>query len=215
MSRVDPDIRAGKEIRIGRYGFAHIKADDSMTREQKKAAAREIWDRFVRDYTTALKHVKTCVWDREDLAWELLRYASFGADKNAGSKTGQLDYGDLNAEYVGLIQMAKDHEVHLGLLQGLTEEWISKFNPQRATMERHNSGKLIPDGFKKVADHVDLTLLHYWQPESREYVIKVGKFPNKDVRDLEFPNTALGLEGLTFASMAVQAFPSTSESDWE
>lgn len=208
MSRVDPGVREGKDIRIGRYGFASLKADDTMTKEQKKAAAKTIWDQFVKDYMTVLPFVRTVLWDREDLAWELMRYQNFGADKNAGSKTGQLDYGDLNAEYVGLIQLAKEHGVNLGLLQGYTEEWISKFDPQSASMKRYNSGKLIPDGFKKIPDHVDITTNHRWDPALKEYVTSLAKFPNKDWKDQEFPN-------LSFAQMATLAFPTTSIEDWE
>lgn len=207
MSRVDPEIREGKEIRIGRYGFAELKALGE-DRAAVKLAARVIWDRFVDDYTVALKHVRTVLWDREDLAWELLRYASFGGEKNTGSKTGQLDYGDLNAEYVGLIQMAKENNVNLGLLSGLTDEWVSKFNAQKGVMERHNTGKQIPDGFRKVADHVDLTLLHFWSAEEKEYMTRVGKFPAKEWKDQDCPN-------LTFPMMASLAFPTTSIEDWQ
>lgn len=214
VDRVDPDLRGTKEIRVGRYSFAHIKADKGATKEQKKVAARALWDEFVADYKEALDHAKTVLWDREDLAWELLRYASWGNDKGSGSKTGQLDYGDLNTEYVGLIQLAKPAGVNLGLLQGLCEEWISKFDPQSGSMKRYNTGKLIPDGFGKIADHVDITLLHFWQPELREYMLKVGKFPTKEVRDLEFPNAELGLPALAFASMATMAFPTTDEDQW-
>lgn len=207
MRRVDPTIREGKDIRIGQYGFAHLKADDSMTRDAKKQAAAAIWNKFTDDYQTALKHARTIIWDREDLAWELLRYASFGGEKNEGSRTGQLDYGDLNSEYVGLIQLAATNGVNLGLLQGLTEKWISKFNPQKATMERHNSGELIPDGFKKVADHVDITIDHFWEPSEKAYKARLVKFPNKDFKGEAFAD-------LSFPMMATLAFPSTTAEDW-
>lgn len=207
MSRVDPEIREGKDIRIGRYGFAELKALGD-NRDEIKKAAQAIWDRFTSDYIAALPHIKTCLWDREDLAWELLRYASWGTNKTSGSKTAQLDFGDLNAEYVGLIQMAKDRSVNLGLLQGLQEEWISKFNPQKGVMERHNSGRMVPDGFKKVRDHVDITLDHRWDSEQREYITKIDKFPNKDWKDQDAPN-------LTFPLMASMAFPTTTPEDWQ
>jgi len=206
MSRVDPTIREGKEIRIGKYSFAHLKVQD-VDRAQIKKAAGDIWKQFVEDYQTALLHARTVIWDREDLAWELLRYASFGGEKNEGSRTGQLDYGDLNAEYVGLIQLAKDHGVNLGLLQGLAEKWVSKFNPQKAVMERHNSGEMVPDGFKKVADHVDITLTHRWDAAQKEYVTRIDKFPAKEWKDQEFPN-------LSFPMMATLAFSTTTEEEW-
>src|SRR5882672_2533386 len=96
MSRVDKAVRSGKEIRIGRYGF---NGGIYTKREDAKKAADGIWEKFKVDYRVALKNVRTVLWDREDLAWELLRYAAFGGQKNEGSKTGALDYGDLNAEY--------------------------------------------------------------------------------------------------------------------
>lgn len=203
--RVDPAIREGKEIRIGRYGFSHLKIEDD--RQAVKRAAREIWDRFAADYERALKHARTILWDREDLAWELLRYASFGGEKNEGSKTGQLDYGDLNAEYVGLIQLAGDSGVNLGLLQGLTDKWESKFDPQRAAMRNYNTGKQVPDGFKKVSDHVDITLDHAWNPEKKKYITTLRKFPNPAQRDEEH-------EDLIFPTMATLAFPSSELEDW-
>lgn len=207
MARVDPTIREGKDIRLATYSFAHLKVQEGDRAAIKKAAA-DIWNRFSDDYQLALRHARTVLWDREDLAWELLRYASFGGEKNEGSRTGQLDYGDLNAEYVGLIQLAGDAGVNLGLLQGVKEKWISKFNPQRATMERHNTGELVPDGFGKVADHVDITLDHYWDAEQRDYMTRLVKFPNKDFKGEAFPN-------LTFAQMATLAFPTTTEEEWQ
>ncbi len=210
MERVDPEVREGKEIRVRRYSFAEIKADISLNLQQKREAAKVIWDRFNQEYCYALKYVRTCAWDREDLAWELLRYASWGNEKGSGTKTSQLDYGELNTEYAGLIQLAKQNKVNLGLLQGLAPEFVNKTK----------TGKWIAEGMNKVPDLVDVTLLHWWDEEKREYMTRIQKFPNKAFRDLEFPYIDPELPeasrpGLTFASMAVAAFPSTSEEDWQ
>ena len=164
-----------------------------------------IFDEY--DYEEAIKHVRTVLWDREDLAWELLRFASFGGEKNEGSKTGALDYGDLNAEYVSLIQSARAANVNLGLLQGLTEKWVAKFDPQSGKMRNYNTGDPVPDGFKKVADHVDITLNHRWDEKAKEYVVKIGKFPNKAEKDKEIAN-------LSFGEMAINAFPDSDVSCW-
>lgn len=214
MSRVDPDIREGKDIRIGRYSYAHLKlpvesdpAKIAEARTKIKLEARAIWDRFVTDYRAALPHIRTCLWDREDLAWGLQRYGRFGGEKNEGSKKGQLDYEDLNTEYVGLIQLAKDHHVNLGLLRGHVEEWVSKFDAQSAGMKRHNTGRLIPDGFRYVADHVDITLSHRWDATQKAYVTRIGKFPSKEWKGEEFAD-------LTFAGMATLAYPSTTAEQW-
>jgi hypothetical protein len=205
MSRVDKGIRAGKEIRIGRYGFNANIFDGN--RAKIRQAAQDVWKKFVDEYRTALKNARTVLWDREDLAWELIRYYSFGGDKNEGSRTGALDYGDLNAEYVGLIQEAKDAKVNLGLLQGVKEKWVAKFNPEKGKMQNYCTGDMIPDGFKKIADHVDITLDHFWDPKKKEYVVKIGKFPNKEYKDQEIAN-------LSFGEMALTAFPDSDISNW-
>jgi len=205
MSRVAKDVRAGKEIRIGRYGFNHIRQEDD--RSKARTAAKEIWKRFVVDYHEALKHVRTVLWDREDLAWELKRYEAFGGEKNEGSKTGALDYGDLNQEYVSLIQEARDANVNLGLLQGMNEKWVAKFDPASGKMRNYNTGELVPDGFKKVADHVDITLDHAWDPKQKQYVVKIGKFPNKTEKDKIIAN-------LSFGEMALGAFPDSDIASW-
>lgn len=205
MARVDKSVRTGREIRISRYGFNANVYDGN--RENIYKAAKAIWDAFVAQYRVALKNVRTVVWDREDLAWELMRYQSFGAYKNEGSKTGALDYGDLNAEYVGLIQEAKDAGVNLGLLQGVKEKWVAKYNATKGKMENYNTGELVPDGFKKIADHVDITLDHRWDPAKKEYVVKAIKFPVKTQKDVETANW-------TFGEMAVAAFPDSDISCW-
>lgn len=210
MARVDKAIRAGKEIKIGRYSFNHLRraaAAGDMKREAIRDQALTIWKTFVDDYHTALKHVRTVIWDREDLFWELIRYANFGGEKNEGSKTGALDYGELNSEYVGLIQEAKDAGVNLGLLQGMTDKWVAKYDASSGKMKNYNTGEPVPDGMKKVADHVDITLNHYWDGTKREYIVKTVKFPNKIEKDKETPN-------LSFGEMAVSAFPESDVANW-
>lgn len=210
LDRVDKTIRAEREIRVGRYGFNPVvyKGD----REKIRKAARPIWDRFLDEYLTALEHMGTLgrgtiIWDREDMSWGLRRYAEWGGQKNEGSRTGALEYGDLNEEYIGLLQAARDHHVNLGLLQGLTEKWVSKFDSSKGKMVSSNTGEMVPDGFKKLADYVDITLDHRWEPKQKEYVTTLRKFPVKAEKDKEYPN-------LDFFTMAVTAFPDSDVDRW-
>lgn len=210
LDRVDKTLRSQREIRIGRYGFNPViyKGD----RDKIRAAARPIWQRFLDEYFGALEYFKklgrgTALWDREDLSWGLRRYAEWGAQKNEGSRTGALDYGDLNEEYVGLIQAARDHHTNLGLLQGLTEKWVSKFDAQKGKMVNSNTGELVPDGFKKVADHVDISLDHAWDKAKKQYTTTFRKFPVKDEKDKTYEN-------LDFFTMAVTAFPDSDPMRW-
>lgn len=210
LDRVDKTIRAQREIRIGRYGFNATIYDGD--RAKIRAAATPIWDRFMDEYRTALYHLKkegkgTILWDREDMLWGLRRYAAFGGQKNEGSKTGALDYGDLNEEYVGLLQEARDAHVNLGLLQGLTDRWVAKFDSTSGKMRNYNTGEMVPDGFKKVADHVDITLDHRWDPKQKQYITTLRKFPVKEEKDKDYPN-------LDFFTMAVTAFPESDATLW-
>lgn len=210
LERVDKTIRAQREIRVGRYGFNPIvfKGD----RDKIRKAATPIWERFVEEYFTALEHMQkfgrgTIVWDREDMCWGLRRYAAFGGQKNEGSKTGALDYGDLNEEFIGLLRQARMSNVNLGLLQGLTDRWVAKFNNQTGRMQNYNTGELVPDGFKKIADYVDITLDHRWDAKAKEYITTIRKFPVKEEKDKDYPN-------LDFFTMATLAFPDSDPMHW-
>lgn len=210
MDRVDKTVRAQREIRIGRYGFNPIVYKGDKTKI--KAAAAPIWNRFVDEYLAALDHMKkighgTVLWDREDMSWGLRRYAEWGAQKNEGSKTGALDYGDLNEEYIGLLRRARECGVNLGLLQGLTDKWVAKFDATSGKMRNYNTGEMIPDGFKRLPDYVDITLDHRWEPKRKAYVTTVRKFPVKEHKDQDFEN-------LDFFTMAVSAFPDSDPAQW-
>lgn len=198
MGRVSKDVKKGKDIRISRYAF-----NPQLFKEpkQRAAAAGEIWDRFVEEYRTALLNARTILWDREDIAWELLRFASFG-EQSAAPK----EYSELNTEYVSLIQEAFAASVNLGLLRGVREQWISKFDPTKGKMIPYCTGLMIPDGMKKIPDHVDVVLEHRWDDTDKSYVVKIGKFPNSEFRGIEAP--------LTFPQMAVAAYPDTTDESW-
>src|SRR5438034_7361023 len=70
MSRVDKRVREGKEIRICRYGFNHLKHEDNRTKVRD--AATKIWERFVDEYHAAIAEFSshsgpkkgTILWDR-------------------------------------------------------------------------------------------------------------------------------------------------------
>jgi hypothetical protein len=205
LGRVRKERKQGKEIRIGRYPKPPVLK--GQTKNQIGDAAMIVWDRFVVEYRLALKNARTILIDREDLAWEMLIRAAFGGQKNEGSKTGALDYGPLNEEYVGLIQEAAVAGVNLGLLQGVKNKWVAKLDPAKGKMVNYETGEIIPDGFKKVADHVDITLIHRWDPVTKSYVTRIGKFPNKDEKDKEYPD-------LDWPLMAMFAYPDSTPNDW-
>lgn len=200
MNRVNKSVKVDKDIRISRYQFnprAHGDKKDLIA-----DAALAVWNQFVAEYRESLKHVRTVLWDREDLAWELLRYASFGAQNDAPK-----EYGPLYIEYTSLVQEATAAGVNLGILQGLRQKWVSKFDAGKGKMVGQNTGELIPDGMNKIPDLVDVTLDHRWDEVQKTFITKIGKFPNKDYRGDEFPD-------LDFPSMAMAAYPDSAAEDW-
>lgn len=199
MARVSADVKRGKDIRISRYMFNPTMFKDPKDRAK---AAGDVWDQFVGDYRMALLNARTVLWDREDIAWELLRFASFG-EQSAAPR----EYADVNTEYISLIQEAFAAGVNLGLLRGVREQWISKFDPAKGKLVGHNTGVLIPDGMKKVPDHVDITLNHKWSDEDKTFVVRIDKFPNPEFRGLEVP--------MLFPEMAVAAYSSSAIEDWQ
>lgn len=199
MSRVSADVKKGKDIRITRYLFNPTNYTDPKARA---TAASDVWDQFVGDYRMALLNARTVLWDREDIAWELLRFASFGAHSSAPK-----DFGELNTEYVSLIQEAFAAGVNLGLLRGIRERWISKYDAAKGKMVGHNTGEMIPDGMKKVPDHVDITLNHRWDDESKSFLVRIDKFPNSEFRGME--------AGMLFPDMALAAYPDSDPDQWQ
>jgi hypothetical protein len=200
MNRVDKSVKVGKDIRIARYPFS--RTPYGSNRATLSAAAGKVWDRFMADYRMALRNSRTVLIDREDLAWEMLRYTELGGDSAAPK-----DYADSNTEYISMVQEAYAAGVNLGLLRGVKEQWLSQFDPTKGKKVPMNTGVLIPDGFRKVPDLVDITLSHRWDPALKEFVTKIGKFTQKEWMDVEFPD-------LTFAQMAMAAYPDTTEEQW-
>lgn len=200
MNRVSPEVKKGKDIRISRFAFNPTKY---KTEKEVATAANDLWKKFLADYKTALDNgVRTVLWDREDMAYKLQRYASFG-----GSSAAPKEYEDLYIEYVGLIQEAQARGVNLGLLRGLREKWVSKYDAGKGKMVGHNTGDMIAAGMKNVPDQVDVVLYHRWDETEKAYVTKIDKFTNSEYRGLEIPN-------LTFGQMAYAAFPNSDEASW-
>lgn len=200
MNRVDRAIKVGKDIRISRYPF---DASKCKTSNEVREKSNTIWQKFLDDYHLALETARTIIWDREDMVYKIQRYGNFG-----GSSAAPKDYEDLHIEYAGLLQDASAAGVNLGLLRGIKEQWVSKFDAGKQKMVGHNTGVMIPDGMKKVDDHVDVSIYHRWDDTLKSYVTKIGKFTNPEYRGVEVPN-------LTFPQMAFAAFPDSDEASWQ
>lgn len=207
MNRVNKEAKitvdgVKKDIRIARYPFNMREAGDD--KDKVKSAAKKIWEAFRTDYDFALgQGFKTLIIDREDMMYDMQRFKEWGIHNNAPK-----EYGPLYSETLWLVQKAQGYGVNLGFLRGIRDEWVSKFDPQKAKMVAHNTGKKIADGMSKMADYVDVSLEHRWDPALKAFVVKIDKFTNADEKGMEYPN-------LTFTDMATLAYPETSPEDWE
>lgn len=199
--RVSPDVKRDKDIRISRYSFNPHQA--GKTKNEIGAAATVVWDQFVADYRNVLQSkVRTIVWDREDLQWELMRYAAFGAQNDAPK-----EYGPLYIEVGSLISEAGAANVNLLILQGLRDKWESQFDPAKGKKVGINTGLRVPDGCNKIPDLVDITLDMRWDASQKQFMTLIDKFPNKDYRGEDVP-------GMDFGMMATTAYPETGLDDW-
>lgn len=190
-----------KDIRVARYPFnAHQFGGN---RQACQKAAIEIWQQFRADYDLALQKCRTVVWDREDMMYELQRFANFGQQNDAPK-----EYGPLYLEYGWLVQKATAFNCNLGILRGLRDKWVSKFDPQKQKMVAHNTGEKMPDGMNKTADLVDITLTHRWDSVARAYMVKIDKFTNAAEKDKEYAD-------LRFTDMALAAYPDSFPEDWQ
>lgn len=204
MNRVAKGVKIGKDIRIKRYSFNPQAAefrDDKDVVDPRKVflGAQKLWEQFRGHYDAALTTARSIVLDREDLMFELHRYARLGQESDAPNK-----YGPIYSELTWMVQKAQSYGVSLGFLCGVKEQWESKLDPSKGKMVGRPTGVFVPDGYKKTADLVDVTLMHKWDAADRAFVTTIGKFPNPAEKDNAYPN-------LEWPDMAEFAFP---EGDW-
>jgi len=189
-----------KDIRVSRY---HFNPRPYKTASECAKAATVVWDKFVEDYRVALKNARSIGWDREDIGYEILRYANWG-DLQAQAK----DYGPLNQELTSLVQEAFMAGVNLGLLRGVKEKWDSVYDQAKGKRVGVATGIMIPDGCKKAPDVVDVTLFHRWDEKEKCFMTRIDKFPNVDYKGQEFPN-------MDFVTMATAAYPDSELESWQ
>lgn len=186
------ELRPDSEIRVIRYSF------DKQTEASK---AEELWAKFKEDYATALKKARTIIWDKEDMVYELQRYAEFG-----GASDRPSNYSALYIEYRHLIHKAYGAGVSLGLIQGLKEKWISKPGPD-GKMKGHNTGEMVRRGMREIPELVQANFLH--TREGTQFNVHVrDSRQNSDLNDMDFP---MG----SFSDVGQLMFPDSSEEDWK
>lgn len=178
-----------------------------LPRTQRVEAAYQTWQEFQGDWDEAVDVAKTLVWDKEEMVWEMLRYAHDEVD----SPTPK-NFGELNMQYRGLFQDAEARELNFGVIRGMKDTWgITGQSGKTGKDQWGFTGELKPRGQKEVEDLVQVNLWHRWDDDEREFQTKfhnkcrlgpAKKLLGKEFADLDFP----GLIELVF--------PGSDLEDW-
>lgn len=189
------------------YAFNPAK----VAEEDRPAEALKEYERFLKNQEVALRKFRTVIFDKEDLVWELMRYARLGSMTDRPS-----NYYELNLEYRGLFHDAAKAGVNLGVIRGMKEKW-----------GLNKSGNLTglginePRGQKFVSEIVDVNLGHRWDNEEREFKVMIA--PPTPGRDDEGPKLRVGpaaeligqeFGNFDFAQLALALYPESNLSDW-
>lgn len=164
------------------------------------ASVRElegIIERFIRDYQAAMRAgFRNILWDTESELWELFRASRFLRRYGRMEKVPGLAYGELNAEFRGLIREAKQYGCNLVLLRKLKKEYSG---------ENWNGG-YYPAGFGDTGFLADIAVRMRYDVENKTFFAKITKSGvHPELTGLEIPDP-------TFTGLVRLCVP---EADWK
>ncbi len=195
-----------KDIKVIQYSFNPGRLDE----EDRPKAAAEALEQFLENQATALKNARTIVLDKEDHAWEMLRYAKLEAVSDKPS-----NYYELNLEYRGWFHDAEMAGVNFGVIRGMKEKWGKTGSNREGKATYGSLGEMEPRGQKEVPELVQIVLRHRWDAEVGDFVTVI----HEKCRVGE-AKTLIGTEhcGLTVKELGEKIYPETedmSPSPWE
>lgn len=198
-------FQADKDIYVAEYDWSPT---DNLDQDE----AVLLRDKFIADYEHALQHARTVIWDKESDVWQLFRYAEFGAPND-----NPRNYDVLNQRYRKYVNAAKATDINFGCIEGMKDEWVSKFNPKTGKEGARSSGNRLRQGFSELDGLVHITLFHTRERQTDDdgivtpvYSFEVGKARGPggfDVQEKKF-------EATTFAQFAQMVFPESDDTDW-
>jgi len=188
-----------KEIKVIPYSFNPGK----LAEEDRPKAAQEALAEFLENQATALKHARTILLDKEDHAWEMLRYAKLEAVSDRPA-----NYYELNLEYRGWFHDAEMAGVNFGVLRGMKEKWGKTGSNREGKATYGSLGELEPRGQREVPELVQVVLRHRWDAEVGDFVTTIHeKCRVGDAKAL------IGTEhvGLTLKELGEKIYPETAD----
>lgn len=181
-----------KRIFVESY-FCDIKP--GMSTKEVEDIATPIWQRFTKDFETALTQFRTIIVDTATEGWELLRLAEFG-------KVGQvkaIHYGPVNAEFRRLLRIPYNSSCNVVFVHKMKRTYVGD----------SWNGKYERAGFSSTGYEVQIEARAFrdedgWQLE----VINCRQQP--DLAGEIIPEPLCD-----FANLATMIYPDTRVADWE
>lgn len=207
LKKAHPEFNTS-DIKFINYDFNPAK----IAEEDRAQKALDEYNRFLKNQDVALRNFRTTVLDKEDMVWELMRYARLGSMTDRPS-----NYYELNLEYRGIFHDAAKAGVNFGVIRGLKEKWGMNKDGKLSGL-----GVNEPRGQKFVSEIVDVVLQHRWDDEEREFKTMIAP-PSGSSKDDEGPKLRVGnaaeligteYGGFDFLQLAMALYPESAPEEW-
>ena len=170
------------------------KTDDL---KRATAALEEVIERFQADFDRALAAgFRSIILDTETELWELFRAARFLKRFGRTDKVPQLAYGEVNAEFRGILRQPKRYGTNLILLRKMKKEYKGD----------NWTGGYYPAGFGETAFLADISLRMAYDEKTKLFSATITKSGAKP----EFTGTQV--INPTFTGIVQQLWPND---DWK
>lgn len=200
----------GKEIYEEKYLWEPGDVDEAegnvKAEEQLKEEAIEVRNKWERDAFYAMDNgVRTLTMDNESRIWQVYRYAEFGGPNSGDMK----DYDKLNQRFEALINRAKERDVNLFLIRAMKDRWgmFGSVNPKTGKKSFAKSGREVW-GYEHLPGVVFTELTFLYNPDTKEYSIKVGKCRHNE--NLQFDT----VPRCSFPELGTLMIEGSNEEDW-
>ena len=195
----------GKDIRVRDYcGDLNI---GKLPKEERVARALDIMNLYQEDWDVAIRKARTLVVDKEQMVWEMLRYAHDEVESPSPK-----NFHELNLMYRGWVQDAEVNGKNLGLLRDVHDTWGKIGVSREGKPQMGFTGKMKPDGQKYVPGLVQVNLEHRWDDEAGEFAVRI-----LEKCRLGEAVTLIGKEfpELDFPTLGTMLYDDTTLEDWQ
>lgn len=195
-----------KDIRVIKY-YERYNIAAAKTKQERAAMSADMLAEFEETWEVTKLKARSTMWDKEDMVWEMLRYANNG-DFRAEPKS----YYELNMQYRGWFAEAEQAGLNMQVARGVKEKWGKTGVNREGKPTFGGLGIDEPRGQKEVEELVQINLDHRWDNDLRQFVVTIA-----DKCRLGSAASLLGTEhpDLDFLGLAMLVYPNSEISQWE